>query len=187
MPLRLRRGDTSLIVVDVQERLARAMTPEAFDEVARNVVRLIAAAERFKLPVAVSEQYPTGLGPTVPVVREAVARLSPPAVYVDKTAFSVAEEPLLQRFLGAGPKTLVVCGMETHICVYQSVRALRERGFVVQVVADAVISRTETNRQIGLDLCAQAGAVVTSTETVLFDLIERAGTDDFRALSKLVR
>jgi nicotinamidase-related amidase len=185
--LRVRRGDTSLVVIDVQERLASAMPPPVFDELTRNALRMLAAAARFKLPVAVSEQYPAGLGRTVPVIGEAVAKLSPPALYLDKTAFSLSEEPLFQRFLGAGPRTLVAIGMETHVCVFQTVRALCERGFSVHVPVDAVASRTETNRRVGLDLCERAGAVLTSTETVIFDLLERAGTDDFKALSKLLK
>jgi nicotinamidase-related amidase len=185
--LRVRRGDTSLVVVDVQERLASAMPTPIFDELARNAVRLLAAASRFHLPVAVSEQYPQGLGRTVPVLSEAIAQLAPPALCFDKTAFSLSEEPLFQRFLDAGPRTLVVLGMETHVCVFQTVRSLCDRGFSVHVPIDAVCSRTEANRRIGLDLCARAGAVLTSTETVIFDLLERAGTDDFKALSKLVK
>lgn len=185
--LRVRRGEASLIVVDVQERLASAMQSAAFDEVARNIVRLLGGAARLKLPVAVSEQYPQGLGRTVPVVGEAVARMAPPALFIEKLAFSLSDEPLMQRFLGDGKRTLVVTGMETHICVFQTVRALCERGFSVHVPVDAVISRTEVNRRVGLDLCARAGAVLTSTETVLFDLCERAGTDEFKSISKLVK
>ena len=185
--LRVRRGDTSLVVIDVQERLASAMPTAAFDELVRNALRLLAAAGRMSLPVALSEQYPTGLGRTVPVLREAVARLSPPALFIEKQAFSLADEPLFQRFLGTGPKTLVVLGMEAHVCVFQTVRALCERGFSVHVPVDAVTSRAEANRAIGLALCERAGAVPTSTETILFDLLERAGTDDFKALSKLVK
>ena len=185
--LRVRRNEAALVVVDIQERLASAMQHAAFDEVARNAGRLLAAADRFRLPVAISEQYPEGLGRTVPVVREAASRLSPAPLYFDKMAFSLADEPLFQSFLGNGRKTLVLFGMETHICVFQTVRALCERGFSVHVPADAVISRTEANARIGLSLCERAGAVITSTETVLFDLLERAGTDEFKALAKLVR
>jgi nicotinamidase-related amidase len=185
--LHVRRAETALIVVDVQERLASAMPNVAFDELARNLVRLFATAERLKLPVAVSEQNPEALGRTVPVLREAAVRLSPPATFIDKMAFSVAEEPLLQTFLGAGRKTLVVVGMEAHVCVFQTARALCERGYSVHVPADGVLSRSAANWRVGLDLCSKAGATVTSTEAIIFDLLERAGTDEFRAISKLVK
>lgn len=185
--LRVRRNEAALVVIDIQERLASAMEHAAFDEVARNSGRLVAAADRFRMPVAISEQYSDGLGRTVPMLREAASRLSPAPLYIDKMAFSLADEPLFQTFLGNGRKTLVLFGMETHICVFQTVRALCERGFTVHVPADAVISRTAANKQLGLELCERAGAVITSTETVLFDLLERAGTDDFKALAKLVR
>lgn len=185
--LRVRAESTALILIDVQERLAGAMTVEDFDAVTRNLLVLIAAAQRFHLPVAVSEQYPAGLGRTVPVLAEALGQLSPPAVYFDKLAFSIADEPMFQSFLGAGRRSLIVTGMETHVCVYQSVRDLVERGYSVHVPVDAVISRRPTNKQVGLALIERAGGIATSTEVLLFDLLERAGSDDFRALAKLVK
>ncbi len=184
---RARAADTALVVVDVQERLAEAMPRGPFDELVRNLARLIAFADLLKLPVAASEQYPTGLGRTVPALKEALGRCSPPTLYLEKTAFSVAEEPLFQTFLGGGRRTLVVTGLEAHVCVFQSVRDLCERGFSVHVPVDAVLSRTERNAEVGLRLCERAGAVLTSTEAVLFDLCERAGTERFRTLSRLVK
>ncbi len=183
----MRRDEAALLVVDIQTRLVPAMEPAAFDALTKNVTRLLAAAELLRLPVAVSEQYPSGLGPTVPVVKEAVGRLGARAVYFEKTAFSAADEPLLVSFLGNGRKTLIVVGMETHICVYQTARDLVARGYGVHVPVDAVLSRTPANHRIGLELVGLAGAVPTSTETILYDLLGRAGTKEFRALAPLLK
>ncbi|MEO6951834.1 MAG: isochorismatase family protein [Polyangia bacterium] len=185
--LRVHARDTALVLVDVQARLAAAMPVEAFAAMTRNIVTLIATAARLNLPVLVSEQYPNGLGRTIPVLNEAVGKLQPAALYLEKNTFSLADEPLFQTFLGHGKRTLVMVGMEAHICVYQSARALAQRGYSVHVPVDAVISRTEANHRVGLDLIARAGCIPTSTETVLFDLLERAGTEAFKLLSRLVK
>ena len=185
--MKLRAADTALVIIDVQQRLAPAMAPAAFETVTRNILTLCAAAAQLRLPVCVSEQYPKGLGRTIPVLVEAVVRLQPSPLFLEKTAFSVADEPLFQRFLGGGRKQLVLVGMETHICVYQSARDLAARGYQVHVPRDAVISRTEENRAAGLDLIARAGGIPTTTETVVFDLLERAGTETFKTLSRLVK
>jgi len=187
MDLRVRRDEAALLVVDIQTRLMPKMDPAAFDALTHNVTRLLAAADLLHLPVAVTEQYPSGLGPTVPVVKEAVGRLGSRAIYVEKTAFSAADEPLLLSFLGNGRRTLIVVGMETHICVYQTARDLVARGYAVHVPVDAVLSRAAANYRIGLDLVGRAGAVPTSTETVLYDLLGRAGTKEFRALAPLLK
>ncbi len=176
----------ALIVIDVQERLFGA-TPEA-DRAAcvKNIHILAELARRLELPVVVSEQYPRGLGPTIPAVADALAGLTPHRV--EKLEFSLAAAPgweAIGRELGRDQ--MVVVGMEAHVCVYQTVRDLCERGATVFVPADAVVSRTRENRDIGLSLIAKAGGIVTSTEVVVFDALGAAGTDDFRALSPLLK
>jgi nicotinamidase-related amidase len=175
-----------LLVVDVQERLAAAMAPARTDTLLRNAGMLLDAAERLGVPVVASEQYPKGLGPTcAPIASRLAARgISAHA----KLAFDACGEPAIARAVAAAaPRAIVVVGMETHVCVFQTARELALRGFTVHVVADAVASRTEENREAGLRLCERAGAVITPAETVVFDWLERAGTDDFRAVSKLVK
>ena len=133
------------------------MAKDALDSAVRNMTRLITAAELFKLPVAVSEQYPVGLGRTLPILREGLGKLAPAPIFIEKTAFSLAGEPLLQRVLGVGRPSLVIVGMEAHICVFQTVRDLAARGFSVHVPCDAVVSRTEANRR-SASSCARAPA-----------------------------
>lgn len=176
----------ALLVVDWQERLARAMPAEAEQRGRKNVGILLEAARQLGVPAVVSEQYPKGLGATVPDVDEAAR--SAAAERVEKLEFACTGNADFHRVAETlGRRAWIVCGMETHVCVYQTVRGLVESGATVHVVADAVCSRSDDNRRIGLDLCRAAGAVVSSTETVVFDLLQRAGTEEFKALSKLLR
>ncbi len=177
----------ALLVIDVQERLAAAMPDEARAAVERNLITLAAAAERFALPVIISEQYPRGLGRTTAAVAGAFEPVKG-VCYFEKIEFAATSALAWREAVtGMERRTWLVAGMETHVCVYQTVRALRAAGHAVHVLADAVASRTPANWQNGLDLCVRTGAVVTNTETVVFDLLGRAGTDDFKVLSRLVK
>lgn len=178
----------ALLIVDIQDRLAAAMPEAVREQVERNVVVLIVAARRFGLPIVVSEQYPKGLGRTVPNLVAALEAGGGEVHKLEKLEFSVcdnAEFAATKRQLGRDQ--WLVTGMETHVCVLQSVRGLLGSGAEVHVIADAVASRTEDNRRIGLHLIERSGAIVTSTETVVFELLQKAGTDDFKALSKLIK
>ncbi|HKE14448.1 MAG TPA: isochorismatase family protein [Kofleriaceae bacterium] len=179
----------ALLVVDVQDRLAAAMPPDDMARLTRNVGILVEAARRFSIPVVVSQQYPRGLGATIPGVEQALAGLAPERLHrFDKVEFSACAAPgfaAVEQSLD-GRDQWIVTGMECHICVYQTARALRGGGAAVHVVRDAVVSRTAENRATGLTLIERTGAVVTSTETVIFDLLQRAGSDDFKALSRLI-
>src|SRR5439155_27169396 len=115
---------------------------------------------------AVSEQYPKGLGPTLPVLSEALGKVMPPARFIEKFDFSLTQAPLFEQFLGGGRKTLIVCGMEAHVCVYQTVRDLAGRGYRVHVPVDAVLSRRKLDWKTGCALMARAGAIPTTTEAV---------------------
>jgi nicotinamidase-related amidase len=185
--LELSASEAGLVLIDAQVKLATAMPQPVLDRALRNWLLLVEAAGRFRLPVAVSEQYPQGLGHVMPVLKEAVTRVMPPARWLEKVDFSCCEAPLFDQFLGAGRKTWIVGGMECHICVYQTVRGLLQRGFKVHVPIDAVVSRQKHNFRVGISLMEKAGAVITSTETVVFDLLKRAQGEDFRALSKLIK
>lgn len=183
--LALDRRRVALLLVDLQERLAAAMDPAALERVQRNVVVLVEGAKLLDLPVVVTEQYPQGLGPTLAPIREALPPGTQPFAKVD---FSCAKVPeVMDELRRLGRDQIVVAGMETHICVFQSARDLLASGRRVHVLHDAVLSRAEENRRVGLELIGRAGAAVTATETVLFDLLGRAGSDEFRAISRLVK
>lgn len=186
--LRVAPAQANLLIVDVQEKLAAAMPPEAWARCERNILTLVELARRLRLPVVVSEQYPKGLGPTVASVAGALAGPDLQLQRIEKLTFSCTDAPTFAPILQQRPAAQwIVVGMEAHVCVYQTARGLAERGAPVQVPADAVVSRTDANARIGLGLIERAGGIVTATETVVFDALGTAGTDDFRALSKLIR
>jgi nicotinamidase-related amidase len=180
-------ADCGLVLIDCQTKLANAMGNEPLGSAVRNWVALVEMAARLKLPVCASEQYPQGLGPTLPVLKEALGKVMPPTRWVEKLDFSCCESPLFQQYMGNGRRTFIVCGMETHVCVYQTVRAMVARGLRVHVPGDACLSRSKDNWAVGMSLMERAGAVRTSTETVLFDWVKRAEGETFRALTKLVK
>jgi nicotinamidase-related amidase len=185
---RLRARSSVLVVVDAQERLARVMAPEAWERVEKNTLLLVEAARLLAVPVLWTEQYPRGLGPTVPKLAEALAALGASAI--EKNTFDACGEPGFLRALaelGVERRAAVVVGIEAHVCVYQTARELVRRGYTVNVVADGVTSRAEENKRAGLALAERAGAVVTVAETVVFDWLERAGTPEFKALSAKMR
>ena len=183
----LSRGRAALLVVDIQERLVPAMPEAALAQVMKNTRILIQAARTLGLPIVVSQQYPKGLGATIAPIEEALAGAKDLHRF-DKLEFSAEAAP---EFAALAPKLgrdqWIVCGVETHVCVYQTLRGLVARGYQAHVAADAVSSRTKANWKIGLGLAERAGAVVTSTEVCVFDLLERAGSDEFKVLSKAIR
>jgi nicotinamidase-related amidase len=174
---RLDPARAALVVVDVQEAFRKAV-PD-FEQIARAASTLVRGAEAVGIPVIVTEQYPKGLGETVPEVAD---RLPAGVEPLEKVAFSAAEADGFE--LGAGRDQALVCGIETHVCVNQTVLDLT--GTEVHVAEDAVGSRFADSKRVGLQKMEQAGAVLTSVETSLFELVRRAGTDEFKSVQKLI-
>jgi nicotinamidase-related amidase len=181
--LRLDRKNTAVLVIDVQSRLTPAMPQDALAVVVKYCRALIGAAKELGLPVLATEQYPKGLGPLIPEIRDILP--SPP---LEKVHFSCGADPAFAAALEkTGRKQIVVCGMETHVCVFQTVRDLQEMGYQVYLCADAVLSRSEVHRQTAIELCREAGAIITTAETVIFDLLHQAATEEFRKVAPLVK
>ena len=178
---RLSRDRAALLVVDVQDRLAKAMNPEAFGRVLNRTLAAINGAKALGIPIIATEQYPKGLGPTLPEVKEALGSVTP----VEKVDFSCVLDPVLQQ-LGDRDQVLVA-GMETHVCVFQTLRDLADRNVQPYLLADASLSRTDEDKRIGIELAKEAGTVVTSVEAALFDLLKKAGTAEFKAVSAAVK
>ena len=173
-----------LVIVDVQERLFSAMDAERRDEMVRNIKILCEVARRLRLPVVVTEQYPRGLGHTLPELRTLLDEVVP----LEKTAFSCCGAAgFTDRLRAVGADRIILTGIEAHVCVLLTALDLLGLGLPVSVVADAVCSRTPAKLEIGLTQLRQAGAVVTATETVVFQLLGRADTDVFREIAKLLR
>jgi nicotinamidase-related amidase len=183
MKLKLDRSRTAVLVIDIQSRLTPAMPPDALASVVKYTRALVGAAKELGLPVLATEQYPKGLGNLIPEVREVLP--TPP---LEKVHFSCGADPAFAAALEkTGRRQLVVCGMETHVCVFQTVRDLVAAGYEVHVCSDAVSSRTEEHRRTGLELCRDAGAIVTTAETAIFDLLHEAATPEFKKVAPLVK
>ncbi len=174
----LGREDATLVVIDVQEGFRKAI--EGFDGIAAATATMVQGAVALGLPVLVTEQYPKGLGPTIPEVAE---HLPPGTEPLTKTVFSAVGA---EGFNLAGRRQAIVCGIESHVCVNQTVLGLLDHGVEVHVVADAVGSRSAANRELGLAKAERAGAWRTSVETALFELLGEAGTPEFKAVQRLV-
>ena len=183
-PFFLRRDDTLLVVIDVQEKLLPAMPPDRTATFLRYQKALVEGFKLLELPILWTEQYTKGLGPTTPELSRLLVPLEP----LEKNAFScMREDPFPRRLAERGRRQVVLCGIETHVCVLQTALDLLDQEYTVHIPEDAVGSRTEENRRNGLDLAGRAGAVITNTETVLFQLLERANLPPFKAVSRLIK
>ncbi len=172
----LHRDRAALLVVDVQE----GFRPYAsFADVAESCRRLLAGARILQMPALVSEQYPKGLGPTAPELGIEEGE----DLMIEKTVFSAARA---DGFDLKGRPQAIVCGIETHVCVSQTVHDLLGKGVEVHVPADAVGSRHSLDYERGLERLERAGAVVSTVESALFELLERAGTPEFKEVQKLI-
>ncbi len=178
----LEAQDVVLLIVDIQDRLATVMKER--DRVVKNCLHLIELAKMIKLPVVVTEQYPKGLGRTVPEIQSVLTEYQP----IEKIAFNCRGEPaFVSEIRKLNRKKVIVTGMETHICVLQTTTGLLQDGFMPHVVGDAVCSRTDENWRTGLEYMRDAGAAITCTETVLFQLLKVAGTEEFKKISQRIK
>jgi len=174
----LRAASSRLLIVDVQQRLVPAIHDG--ERIVDACAWLVGVAQRLSVPVAATEQYPRGLGPTV----ERLRALLPPRAVGSKTAFSCAEGGCLDGLPGTGRGQVVIAGIEAHVCVLQSALGLAAAGHEVFVVADAVGSRDPANRSLALERLRQAGVGVVSREMVAFEWLHEAGDDRFRDVSR---
>jgi nicotinamidase-related amidase len=169
-----------LLLIDLQERLIPAMPNGS--QIVQRVQIMIEIAAAMGIPIILTEQYPEGLGPTTPDLHFTSLPFK-----IRKISFSAATPEVLAKLEAVGRRQVIVCGVETHVCVFQTVRQLLDAGYRVFVIEDGVCSRSEANKQNGLQLIWQMGAIVTNLETVLFDLLKQAGTPLFKQLSRLIR
>ncbi len=178
----LNQENTGLVIVDAQEKLLQVMGQA--ERVIDRLLKLLDLARVFHLPVILTEQYSKHLGPTLPVIQEALPVYNP----IEKLHFNCCDVDAFNDGIEAGNlKNIILTGVETHICVFQTCVSLLERGYRVHVPHHAVDSRTEDNREIGLSLMGKAGAIVTSTETIIFQILKKAGTTEFKALLKTIK
>ena len=180
--MKIRKEDTVAVVIDMQERLL----PHIFDweRILKNTLKLIEGLQTLTVPVLITQQYTKGLGAT----DNEIVKLIPDFGFTEKIAFSCCREPEFMNKLNAiGKKTVIVCGIESHICVLQTCIDLLEAGYLPVVVEDCVSSRTHNDKVIAIERMRQEGAIITTTESILFELTQCAGTEEFKAISKIVK
>jgi nicotinamidase-related amidase len=174
--------NTVLVIIDVQEKLVRAMYEK--ETLLNNMEKLIRGMQVLGIPIIVSEQNPERLGRTVPEVAELLPDLQP----IPKLSFSCCgNERFLRELKDLNRKQVLLAGIETHICVYQTAMDLLDLGYEVQVITECVFSRTLANKNIGLSKMNSAGAVATSTEAVFFELLKVGEGERLKEIQKLVK
>lgn len=180
--MRILREQTAGLVIDIQERLFPLIYMH--EEIERNASVLIRGLQSLDVPVMVTQQYTKGLGPTIEPIR---ALFDVPDA-IEKTAFSCCDEPSFMNHLHqTGRKFIVITGIETHVCVLQTTIDLLEAGFVPVVVEDCVSSRRKNDKKQAIFRMRKEGAIISTYESILFELLRYSGTDDFKAISKLVK
>lgn len=179
---RISRAKAGLVVVDIQEKFAPVI--HELPRMIQNSLRLIKGAAILRVPVFATEQYRKGLGSTVPEIASAIPNFAP----MEKNSFSCCGAPgFIETLQAKGVQDVILCGIEAHVCVCQTCLSLLDAGFRPFVIADAISSRTPDNHRLGVERMRDAGAVIVSTEMILFELLERAGTDEFKRILTMVK
>jgi nicotinamidase-related amidase len=179
----LKRDETVLVIIDVQQRLVPAMPQKVYRRLLTSIQVLAQAAKELGIPVLVTEQYPRGLGHTV---EELATTGTVPAL--EKVSFGCCgDQGFLDALAATGRRQVLVTGMEAHVCVYQTVLGLLEEEYGVHLVKDAICSRSKQDYLSGVENAGRAGAIITTTETALFQMLRQAGTPEFKAVSALIK
>lgn len=180
--MRIKKEETIAVIVDVQERLFPVI--HNHDQLSKNIQILIEGLKILEIPIKVTEQYKKGLGETIPEI-ESLIKAFP---HSEKVAFSCCDEPSFMKLINTSEtKTIVLAGIESHICVMQTAIDLLGKGYRPVVIEDCVASRNPENKRIAINRLLQSGITVTSYESLLFELCRFSGTDAFKAISKLVK
>lgn len=180
--MRILAEDTVGLVIDIQERLL----PHIFkyEELLHKTSILIEGLKVLNIPILVTEQYRKGLGETVPVIAEKIDSFQP----MEKMSFSCCDDIIfIDRLKNSGKKNVIICGIEAHVCLLQTTIDLLEKGYQPVVVEDCTSSRKMLDKFIAIERMRQEGAIITTYESILFELTQVSGTDQFKAISKLVK
>lgn len=178
----LKKDNAVLVVVDVQTKLFNVMHDK--EDLLNNLQKLVQGIQALDIPIIWNEQYPQGLGPTIPELAEFMGD----EVALPKVCFSCNQNTeFATKLEGLGRKQVLVCGIEAHICVYQTALELHNQGYQVEIVTDAVSSRTLANKELAITKLASKGVGLTSAEMALFELLGVAQGDAFRAISRIIK
>jgi len=178
----LTEENTGIIIIDIQEKLMPAMNRGKFT--INSISNLIKLAELYNMPVILTEHYPKGLGKTLPEIRELLKVYDP----IEKTHFNCcAVDEFNERLESYKLKNIILTGVESHICVYQTCFSLMQKGYNVQLPRDSVDSRTDENMNVGFELMREQGALVTSSEAIIYQILRKAATPEFKKMLKAVK
>ncbi len=180
--MRIQKEDTLAVIVDIQERLL----PHIFnwEQTLQNCLKLIDGLQVLSVPVLTTQQYTKGLGPTDASITNKIAEFS----YIEKNTFSCYEEPVFkEKLLNLGKKNIVLCGIESHVCVLQTCLDLLDEGYLPVIVEDCISSRKLSDKVTAVERMRQEGARISTLESILFELTRCAGTETFKQISKLVK
>lgn len=177
----INREDCVLLIIDIQERLAKVMDDK--DKVVKNTSILLEASAILNIPVIITEQYPKGLGSTLEEIKD----IRQGVKIFEKNSFTAYTEDVKKELESLGKKKIIITGMETHVCVLQTSRDLILSGYDIHIAKDAVASRTRDNYENALELMREMGGVISNTETLVFDLLKKSGTPEFKSISKLIK
>lgn len=181
-PRLLDRQQAALLIVDVQESF-RKHIPD-FADLSRNITAMVEASKILRLPVFLTEQYPQGLGGTVSEIAACLGEHQ----RFEKSCFSCCGvESFMTALHDSGRKQIIVCGIEAHVCINQTVHGLLEEGYSPHILSDAVSSRLPRNKEIGINKMVISGAVQSSKEMALFEMLVESGTEKFKAVQRLVK
>ena len=176
-------AQAALVVIDMQESFREPI--KDFAEVAARVALVAHAARLLNIPVLITEQYPKGLGRTAPEIRAVLPEDFEP---IEKTAFSsCGAQRFVEQLEQAGARQAVLCGIEAHVCVNQTAHDLLARGYRVHLLTDCISARAAHNKQVGLQKMQQSGALPSSAEMALFELMRDARHEQFKAIQKLIK
>lgn len=180
--MRINREECAGLVIDIQEKLFPHMDQQ--EELLRKSLILIEGMQLLGVPMMITEQYPKGLGPTIQQIHQAMENCFP----IEKISFSCCDEPAYQEALKPlGRDKVIICGIEAHVCVLQTVIDLVASGYDPVVVADCISSRSPEDKRWAMERMLSEGAIITTCESILFELTRVAGTDEFKAISRLVK
>lgn len=175
--------DSLLVIIDVQEKLAKAMKEDIVEKTLKNITILIELCKLYQIPIVFTEQYPKGLGKTLDRIKTLIKEEA-----IEKISFSsVGEEKFINKIKDIGRQKIILTGMETHVCVLQTAVDLLVRNYHVFVPYDGVCSRRKQDWQVGLELMKQAGAVISCTEILAFQILKKAGTTEFKKILEFIK
>jgi nicotinamidase-related amidase len=180
--MRILKDETVAVVIDIQEKLLPHM--DEGEIILQNCLKLIEGLQILSVPILITQQYTKGLGNTDP----SIVRMFPEFRFIEKISFSCCDEPVFAEKVGLSGKTnIIICGIESHVCVLQTCLDMLNSGFIPVIVEDCVTSRKENDKRIAIERMRNEGAIITTMESLIFELTRQSGNETFKNISRIVK